>query len=110
MQINFYLMNLLFETSCWLYKGIFKLFCLFCKCRKEAGAVYILSHNTVSQVIWYFKVKQRLCIWYTLYNYMYIPVPVECSYYEYLLIFINGIVDQYQYLGNCPPTPPLTQH
>ena len=20
------------------------------------------------------------------------------------------ILDQYQYLGNCPPTPPLTQH
>ena len=108
MQINFYLMNLLLETSCWLYKGIFKLFCLFFKCRKEADAVYISSHNTVPQVIWYFKVKQRLCIWYTLYNY--IPVSVECSYYEYLLIFMNGIVYQYQYLGNCSPTPPLTQH
>ena len=22
----------------------------------------------------------------------------------------KGILDQYQYLGNCPPTPPLTQH
>ena len=20
------------------------------------------------------------------------------------------LVDQYQYMGNCPPTPPLTQH
>ena len=20
------------------------------------------------------------------------------------------LLDQYQYLGNCPPTPPLTQH
>ena len=23
--------------------------------------------------------------------------------------FVLEIVDQYQYLGNCPPTPPLTQ-
>ena len=22
----------------------------------------------------------------------------------------NKIMDQYQYLGNCPPTPPLAQH
>ena len=24
--------------------------------------------------------------------------------------FKGDIADQYQYLGDCPPTPPLTQH
>ena len=30
------------------------------------------------------------------------------KFYQNLLD--NKKADQYQYLGNCPPTPPLTQH
>ena len=30
------------------------------------------------------------------------PIPTTCTCYFQPL-------DQYQYLGNCPPTPPLTQ-
>ena len=26
------------------------------------------------------------------------------------LLYSIDLPDQYQYLGNCPPTPPLTQH
>ena len=27
-----------------------------------------------------------------------------------VIFFFKGQLDQYQYLGNYPPTPPLTQH
>ena len=39
-----------------------------------------------------------------------------CNYYYYyfviiiLIMIVIIIIIQYQYLGNCPPTPPLTQH
>ena len=29
--------------------------------------------------------------------------------YCYSTLFCKGSADQFQYLGNCPPTPPLTQ-
>ena len=32
----------------------------------------------------------------------------KLKFYQNLLD--NKKADQYQYLGNCPPTPPLTQH
>ena len=37
-----------------------------------------------------------------------------CEVMLYIKVFVSGIEsmcveDQYQYLGNCPPTPPLTQ-
>ena len=35
---------------------------------------------------------------------MYIDLSLAPRSYQ------NLQTDQYQYLGNCPPTPPLTQH
>ena len=38
--------------------------------------------------------------------------PSEITFYEIDSMKVKGEanLDQYQYLGNCPPTPPLTQH
>ena len=37
-----------------------------------------------------------------------------CQFYNFDDVSLANLVvdqlDQYQYLGNCPPTPPLTQH
>ena len=29
---------------------------------------------------------------------------------NFLIVLLLESLDQYLYLGNCPPTPPLTQH
>ena len=47
------------------------------------------------------------CIWVNA-NYMSTALQKELRHCPVWLPYIN-LLDQYQYLGNCPPTPPLIQ-
>ena len=46
----------------------------------------------------------------TPYNNLFSRIYQSIQHVAWFLVYISLVfLDQYQYLGNCPPTPPLTQ-